>query len=61
MAATTDGKQHTMPRSQITDLRTSGRSLMPEGLEKELSAQQLADLIAFVATAGSVENPPDPG
>ena len=59
--ATADGKHHAMPRTQIVDLRTSGRSLMPEGLEKELSAQQLADLIAFVATAGSVENPPDPG
>ena len=59
--ATADGKKHAMPRTQIVDFRTSGRSLMPEGLEKELSPQQLADLIAFVAAGGSVTNPPDPG
>ncbi|MDG2409244.1 MAG: c-type cytochrome, partial [Pirellulales bacterium] len=61
--ATADGKKHTMPRQQIVDLRTSGQSLMPEGLEKELSPQQLADVIAFVAAGGSVatDHPPDSG
>ena len=61
--ATADGKQHAMPRGQIEALRTNGRSLMPEGLEKELSPQQIADVIAYVAASGqSVEtDPPDPG
>ena len=61
--ATADGKKHTMPRQQIVDLRTSGQSLMPEGLEKELSPQQLADVMAFVAAGGSVatDHPPDSG
>jgi putative heme-binding domain-containing protein len=60
---TADGKQHTIPRQQIGELRTNGRSLMPEGLEKELSPQQLADVIAFVATGGNLvtHNPPDSG
>jgi hypothetical protein len=30
----------------------SGQSLMPEGLEKDLKPQDLADLIAYIATAG---------
>ncbi len=61
--ATGDGKQHTMPRQHIVDLRTNGQSLMPEGLEKEISPQQLADVIAFVAISGNLvkDNPPDPG
>jgi len=61
--ATGDGKQHTMPRRQIAALRTSGRSLMPEGLEKEISPQQLADLMAYVAASGvsSQAGPPDSG
>ncbi|MBD3676215.1 MAG: neutral/alkaline non-lysosomal ceramidase N-terminal domain-containing protein [Planctomycetaceae bacterium] len=36
-------------------LRSTGKSLMPEGLEKDLSDQQLADLLAFVSELG-----PDP-
>ena len=60
---TADGKQHRISRQQIGELRTNGRSLMPEGLEKELSPQQLADVIAFVATGGNLvtHNPPDSG
>lgn len=37
-----------LPRSQIEAIRSSGQSLMPEGLEKDMSAEQLADLIAFI-------------
>ena len=39
-----------MLRSNIESLTSSGKSLMPEGLEKELTPQQLADVIAFVRT-----------
>jgi hypothetical protein len=35
-------------RSEIESLESTGRSLMPEGLEKDLSRQDLADLIAFL-------------
>ena len=46
-----DGKQHSILRTDIEELITNSRSLMPEGLEKELSKQQLADVISYVATA----------
>lgn len=60
---TADGKRHTILREQIEQLRTNSRSLMPEGLEKDLSEQQLADVIAYVARGGQVPAPdrPDEG
>ena len=50
-----DGKQHPILRTEIEELITNSRSLMPEGLEKELSKQQLADVISYVA--GASEDP----
>ena len=38
----------TLPRAQIAEIRASSISLMPEDLEKNLSRQDLADLIAFL-------------
>jgi len=35
-------------RSQIEELTSTSKSLMPEGLEKELSPQTLADVIAYI-------------
>ena len=43
-----EGKQVTLLRSDIEQLRSNGVSLMPEGLEKNISQQDMADLIAFV-------------
>lgn len=48
----TDGKQEVIDRSQLDELICSNRSLMPEGLEKDLAAQDLADVISFVQTSG---------
>lgn len=48
-----DGKEDVLLRSQIDDMTASGQSLMPEGLEKDLKPRDLADLIAFLASAGS--------
>ncbi|NQV27343.1 MAG: c-type cytochrome [Rhodopirellula sp.] len=48
----TDGKEHVLLRKEIDELASSGRSLMPEGLEKDLSKQDIADVIAFVQTSG---------
>jgi putative heme-binding domain-containing protein len=45
-----EAKQETVLRSQIETLVSSGKSLMPEGLEKDFTPEQLADLIAFVQT-----------
>ena len=48
-----DGKEDVLLRSEIEEMTTSGQSLMPEGVEKDLKTRDLADLIAFLATAGS--------
>jgi putative membrane-bound dehydrogenase-like protein len=41
------GAAETILRSAIQEIRASGLSLMPEGLEQNLTPQDLADLIAF--------------
>lgn len=43
-----EGKVQTLLRSQIEELRSNGVSLMPEGLEKNVSVQEMADLVAFI-------------
>lgn len=43
-----EGKQTTVPRSDIESLRTLPTSLMPEGLEKELSPHDLRSLISYL-------------
>jgi putative membrane-bound dehydrogenase-like protein len=43
-----EGARDVIPRDRIEAVASSGQSLMPEGLEKSLSAQDFADLIAFL-------------
>ena len=43
-----EGVTEVIPRGQIEAVASTGLSLMPEGLEKGLTAQDLADLMAFV-------------
>jgi putative heme-binding domain-containing protein len=43
-----EGVSDEVPRSQIEAITSTGLSLMPDGLEKGLTAQDFADLIAFV-------------
>ena len=50
--ATADGRTTQILRSDIEILRDSGKSFMPEGLERDLSRQDLADVLAFVREAG---------
>jgi putative heme-binding domain-containing protein len=40
-----------VPRRELKELRSSQTSLMPEGLESGMTAQDLADLFTFVQTA----------
>lgn len=40
----------TIPRDQIDEMRNTGLSLMPEGLEKQISRQQMADLLRYLMT-----------
>jgi putative heme-binding domain-containing protein len=49
-----EAKEDHILRSQIEELISTGKSLMPEGLEKDISLDQMADLIAFIkSTAGA--------
>lgn len=43
-----DGKELVLPRQEIETLVGTGRSLMPEGLEKDLTPRDLADLLAHL-------------
>ncbi len=49
----TDGKEHVLLRRDLDQLISSQRSLMPEGLEKDLSKQDIADVITFVQRSGT--------
>jgi putative membrane-bound dehydrogenase-like protein len=44
-----EAKEQVLLRSELEELKSTGKSLMPEGLEKDLSRQDLADLIAFLS------------
>jgi putative heme-binding domain-containing protein len=47
-----DGKDDVLLRADIDEMAATGQSLMPEGVEKDLKPSDLADLIAYVASAG---------
>lgn len=47
-----DGKEDVILRANIATLRSTGLSLMPVGLEKELKPQDVADLFAYLRIAG---------
>jgi putative heme-binding domain-containing protein len=40
----------TVLRMEIDEMESSGQSIMPEGLEKRLSKQQMADLLEYLMT-----------
>ena len=48
-----DGKQTTILRRDLETLASTRLSFMPEGLEKDLQPQDLADVMAFVTSAGT--------
>ncbi len=43
-----EGKQQVIARNQIEELGASGKSMMPEGVEKEITVQQMADLLEYL-------------
>ncbi|HLQ43103.1 MAG TPA: hypothetical protein VK137_00120, partial [Planctomycetaceae bacterium] len=43
-----EAKEDVVLRSNIETIVSNGKSLMPEGFEKDLSAAAIADLLAFV-------------
>ena len=52
-----ENKSLNLLRSDIATIRSNGVSLMPEGLEKYLSHQELADVIAFVKNWRYLDQP----
>jgi putative membrane-bound dehydrogenase-like protein len=50
-----DAKEDRVLRTEIEELASTGKSLMPEGLEKDVSPSEMADLIAFIK---SLQPPP---
>lgn len=48
-----DGKERTILRSEIETIHASQKSLMPEGLERDIRKQELADIIAYVRSTGA--------
>ncbi len=42
------GTSKIIPRSEIASFKSSGQSLMPEGLESSLDSQKMADLLAYL-------------
>ena len=52
-----DGKPQTILRTDLESLVSTGRSAMPEGLEKDLSPQDLADVMAHVRGSGPIAKP----
>lgn len=47
-----EGKTNVVLRTDIETLRSTGKSLMPEGIEKDVTPQDLADLIAYLRSSG---------
>ncbi len=43
-----EGKDQVLLRGELEEFQGTGKSLMPEGLEKELTKQNLADVIAYL-------------
>ena len=43
-----EGKEETVLRADVEELKSSGQSLMPVGVEKAITVEQMADLIAFL-------------
>lgn len=48
--AAAEGKTTTVLRSEIERIQSSGKSLMPEGVEKDITPTEMADVAAYLAT-----------
>ena len=48
MLLAAEGKSESVLRTDIEELRSTGKSLMPDGVEKDLTHQDLADVIEYV-------------
>ncbi len=46
-----EGKQTVIPRGELDQMKSSGKSLMPEGVEKDISPAEMADLAAYLRSS----------
>jgi putative heme-binding domain-containing protein len=53
-----EGETIVIPRGEIQEVRASNASLMPDGLEKSVSVEEMADLIAFLRDGRYLEGAP---
>ena len=53
---TAEGQTITIERDSIEESRVLGRSLMPEGLLKQMSDEQVADLFACLRSTQPLNN-----
>jgi putative heme-binding domain-containing protein len=51
-----DGSEQEILRSELRSLTSTGRSLMPDGLEAAINEQAMADLVAFLGGGQQVAN-----
>jgi putative heme-binding domain-containing protein len=51
-----DGQNITIPRDQIEQMIPQKKSLMPEGLLKPLSPEQVRDLFAYLRSSQPLNN-----
>ncbi len=49
-----EGKQQTILRNELEELKATGKSMMPEGLEKDLNQQDLCNVIAYLRGSGAL-------
>lgn len=43
-----EGKEHVLLRNELEELVATGKSLMPEGLEKDVAPAEMSDLLAYL-------------
>lgn len=43
-----EGRELTVLRAEIDEMRSTSKSLMPEGIEKDVTVEQMADILAFL-------------
>jgi len=43
-----EGREQTILRTEIEDLKTTSKSLMPEGIERDVTVEQMADVLEFL-------------
>src|SRR5206468_8921834 len=49
--AAPEGKRLVVPRSELEQLKSSGKSLMPEGIERDVSPAEMTDILVYLKQA----------